>query len=597
MKKHILALSIVSALSLTACSGGGDSSTSTSPGSENKTTHTGTFVDSAVAGLTFKCGETTGITAADGQFTYRNGEQCEFRIGNFLVGKTQAMTGEGSAIITPYDVTDNVDQAIKLAALLQTIDADGDAENGITLLVELVANLPASVLGLTEQEFYQAVEQATGKKAVSLAQAKGHMDKSLGQAKGYHSKAVETVIADARAVADAMEEVNFEEKLAYYQSVLDQGDQSNKDIASLKALIGIFEVVNDPAVAARISVTDSQFSYVDMLPKLLGLLKNTATLSPAAGGITGTTDDTADVLYALAERLVVLSDALAMSFSDKTYVAVYSKDLSLDYNQAQSIRGGALTLASMLSTFAAYNAGSDAFFVPQTASGELDTYITNWSISGGSVITGSVTTGKMQIDSEYLLAEVDPVSFLLDDQVGTLRSDAKYLTTAKQALVKAAEIGKMVDNSELELAEQDQSDINAVFAHLTAKDGAKAPFTFVDESATYTLNLHAFYDISTAIDRSDFTITSSYICNRGEYNQVQSQLLNEPVCLDGDVLTDQDRLDYSELIYLDWSDNVSIYTQASPAKINTQVSPNAGGDVEQVILSCTPVQGHEDACL
>ena len=102
---------------LSAC---GDSSS----GNENQI-HKGTFTDSAVAGINYVCGEQVGVTDLEGKFTYQSGDACTFKLGDFSLGSISNMSAE-NPIITPFDVAKDDEQAIKIASLLQTIDADGN---------------------------------------------------------------------------------------------------------------------------------------------------------------------------------------------------------------------------------------------------------------------------------------------------------------------------------------------------------------------------------------------------------------------------------------------------------------------------------------
>src|SRR5690554_4927306 len=116
------------ALGLSGCWGGSSSSSSGS------STLTGTFVDSAVAGLDYE-GERTraGVTDDQGQFSYRRNETLHFSIGELALG-----SATGAEIITPLSITEGADSAedprvVNRLILLQTLDADGDLNNGIQL--------------------------------------------------------------------------------------------------------------------------------------------------------------------------------------------------------------------------------------------------------------------------------------------------------------------------------------------------------------------------------------------------------------------------------------------------------------------------------
>jgi hypothetical protein len=114
---------------------------------------TGYLLDSAVQGINYSNSNgTQNRTGADGSFTYFPGDLLKFSIGNIIIGEYQieaASPGDEYVIygpfplnITPVTLTpeakDNDDQrVINRLILLQTLDDDGDPENGITISDEI----------------------------------------------------------------------------------------------------------------------------------------------------------------------------------------------------------------------------------------------------------------------------------------------------------------------------------------------------------------------------------------------------------------------------------------------------------------------------
>ncbi len=174
MKQGYASLSIVSLLVLSACGGGsttiGDTQATGSaaietaaPSSAAPTTgaasvqsslslQTGRFVDSAVSGLTYITATQSGETGADGSFQYAPGEVVLFSIGDVTLPAVA-----GSDLITPLTVfnTDNIadTRVINLARLLQTLDVDGDAENGITISDQAIASGTGLTLDFASPNF------------------------------------------------------------------------------------------------------------------------------------------------------------------------------------------------------------------------------------------------------------------------------------------------------------------------------------------------------------------------------------------------------------------------------------------------------------
>ncbi len=128
-----MAVALLALATLAAC-GSGDDDTVAS-------TQTGTFVDSPVAGLNYVGSTTTArTTTAAGQFNYEAGETLTFSIGNLVLG-----AAAGAAVVTPLSITSGAasasdQQVSNKLILLQTLDADGDLNNGIQI-TEAIRNI------------------------------------------------------------------------------------------------------------------------------------------------------------------------------------------------------------------------------------------------------------------------------------------------------------------------------------------------------------------------------------------------------------------------------------------------------------------------
>ncbi|HEY3698994.1 MAG TPA: hypothetical protein VGK97_06660 [Spongiibacteraceae bacterium] len=151
IKNRFLFGLFISAL-LTSCGGGGGGSSSnnsasnTPPPSDippvepppgNEVTLTGAFIDSPVENLHYRTATQSGTTDASGHFKYKVGEQIIFSIGAIdfpLIA--------GQTTITPWDVLPHITDAYRtpqytnltnMLRLLQTLDRDGDPNNGIQI--------------------------------------------------------------------------------------------------------------------------------------------------------------------------------------------------------------------------------------------------------------------------------------------------------------------------------------------------------------------------------------------------------------------------------------------------------------------------------
>lgn len=115
----------------------------------------GVFIDDAVQGLTYESSATSGVTDAQGTYECVDGEGVTFSVGAVTLG-----TAACSDLITPVDLVPGADtddpivQAI--ASFLQSLDGDGDPNNGvITITAEVLAWVEQALadLGLTSYNF------------------------------------------------------------------------------------------------------------------------------------------------------------------------------------------------------------------------------------------------------------------------------------------------------------------------------------------------------------------------------------------------------------------------------------------------------------
>lgn len=118
---HRTLLVLCAALALSAC------------GSNDTPRLQGVFLDSAVAGLGFQGNQgSSGVTDANGTFTYLEGETLTFSVGAMTLG-----SATGRAIVTPAHLESAGvqvgDHATRVLQALQTLDSDANPANGITI--------------------------------------------------------------------------------------------------------------------------------------------------------------------------------------------------------------------------------------------------------------------------------------------------------------------------------------------------------------------------------------------------------------------------------------------------------------------------------
>lgn len=119
-------------VSLAACGGGGGNGSGTTTMAPPPVSLSGVFVDSAVSGFRYATTTYDGSTDQDGTFIYAEGESVTFSIGDIIFSTVAA-----ASVVSPFDLAGTADTSdtalVNMARLLQTLDTDGDVDNGITI--------------------------------------------------------------------------------------------------------------------------------------------------------------------------------------------------------------------------------------------------------------------------------------------------------------------------------------------------------------------------------------------------------------------------------------------------------------------------------
>jgi len=181
MKKLTTSLLIIPFIA--ACGSSDDDSSGGTPSASVKT---GQFIDSAVENINYSTATQSGKTNSDGEFKYVEGETVTFSIGDI-----DFPSATSKPQITPLDLVEDgtVDstEVVNIARLLQTLDSDGDASNGISI-EDTVHEAAASIsIDFDDANFgsNQAVTNFVADAApesatlVSEADAKAHLSDTL----------------------------------------------------------------------------------------------------------------------------------------------------------------------------------------------------------------------------------------------------------------------------------------------------------------------------------------------------------------------------------------------------------------------------------
>jgi hypothetical protein len=143
------------------------------------TVSTGSFVDSPVEGLYYVSGAQSGMTDSNGTYKFEAGKTVKF----YLDGTKQYLLGEtnGSSLLTPLDLCDDgIDgnKTVNMLRVLQSLDKDADATNGITIDTLKAAKIKS--LDLADDANVTATLNAAGVTGVKTAnEAKLHFRSTL----------------------------------------------------------------------------------------------------------------------------------------------------------------------------------------------------------------------------------------------------------------------------------------------------------------------------------------------------------------------------------------------------------------------------------
>ena len=165
--------------------GGGDVVATPEVPALDPTILTGRFFDSATGGVDYVTETLSGTTDSEGRFNYRAGETVRFAIGGQPLGKANA-----ASLVHVYDVTapgfaaPTAYSSLRIAQVLQSLDADADPSNGISILSAAKTWFAKAVLDFTAKpiNFAAAFNTAAATGARSLkseAQAQAHLDSGI----------------------------------------------------------------------------------------------------------------------------------------------------------------------------------------------------------------------------------------------------------------------------------------------------------------------------------------------------------------------------------------------------------------------------------
>jgi hypothetical protein len=185
--REVILSSTVALFLLNGCGGENSTSTLDTKGDnlvdetiEIKKTGIGYYVDSAVEGVDYLCGSQSGTTDENGIFVFEEGEDCNFTIGGLVLREINASSLEDNITV----IEDN----IAVAQLLQTLDMDGNATNGITIdnnatstvITDInIEEIPSELAVLDSiKEALKAENEEYNGRVKTREEAKAHLDET-----------------------------------------------------------------------------------------------------------------------------------------------------------------------------------------------------------------------------------------------------------------------------------------------------------------------------------------------------------------------------------------------------------------------------------
>ena len=177
MIRRFLSISLfIVIMALISGCGGGSSSHSTPSNPSSVKSGIGYYVDSAVGGITYTCDSFSGVTDSNGSFRFEIGGECTFSLNELILHAIDMTALEDGVVIRE----DNV----HIAQLLQGLDNDGNASNGITITEEVITHLAGVLISIpsSDEEMEALIAEVNssvssyGGHYVTYEEAKAHLD-------------------------------------------------------------------------------------------------------------------------------------------------------------------------------------------------------------------------------------------------------------------------------------------------------------------------------------------------------------------------------------------------------------------------------------
>lgn len=149
--------------------------------SSNSYLYNGKLIDAAVSNVEYRCGNVVGTTASDGSFSCPT-SSVSFHVGGVTIGSISSIPADGN--VMPQDIfsvarseTSN-SSVILLARFLQSLDSDGNPDNGITLSSSTISKFEGltGTIDQMNETSLSSLMNNVGVTLVSESSAKAHLE-------------------------------------------------------------------------------------------------------------------------------------------------------------------------------------------------------------------------------------------------------------------------------------------------------------------------------------------------------------------------------------------------------------------------------------
>ena len=239
---------LVMTILFSGCGGGGGSSDTS-----NKTAY---LIDSAISGVEYTCGDISGVTGENGEFTYNNNCKVTFKLGGIVLGNIDGSSINDDNSVLPADLLgldrENTSDTkiINLIQFLQSIDDDNNPDNNIVITDKTIQAFKDCTLDFRKEsdhlEEIKEVIVLINKELVTKENALKHYEGILSKRFGIDIEKKKLTIENEASNIDIKNVVVVNEEIIEKKAVLlDKRIQEDENLIVVeKVLIKEIVIVN-----------------------------------------------------------------------------------------------------------------------------------------------------------------------------------------------------------------------------------------------------------------------------------------------------------------------------------------------------------------